>query len=87
MPLNENIGGKLHQIIKYEYKESKYLMVQQARYVYKKVESVNLIYINALKQMREKDQELSKLGDTSRDIKPHRELIANNAEKIDTVLL
>ena len=34
----------------------------------------------------EQDQELSKLDNTSGDINPYRELIVNNAEKIETVL-
>ena len=42
--------------------------------------------LNAIKQETEQDQELSKLDDTSRDITPYRELIVNNAEKIETLL-
>ena len=68
------------------HKESKYLSEEQARHVYKKVESGGMFNINTLKQEIEKEQELSKLDDTSRDINPYRELIVNNAEKIETVL-
>ena len=39
-----------------------------------------------LKQKIEQDQELSNLDDTSRDINPYRELIVNNAEKMETAL-
>ena len=39
-----------------------------------------------VKQEIEQDQELSKLDDTSGDVNPYRELIVNNAEKIEKVL-
>ena len=58
---------------KNKYNENKYLTEEQARHVYKKVESGNIININALKQETELDQELNRLDDTSRDINPYRE--------------
>ena len=67
-------------------RSDKNLMEEQARNVYKKVESGNIINTNTLKQKIEQDQELSKLDDTSGDINPYRELMVNNAEKIETVL-
>ena len=48
-------------------------MEEQAKHMYKKVESCNIIDINTLKQ--EQDGELSKLDDTSRDINQYQELI------------
>ena len=83
MPLNANIGG---QIKSDKYKENKYLTEEQARHIYRKVESGNIININTLKQEIEQDRELNRLDDTSGDINPYRELIVNNAEKIETVL-
>ena len=68
------------------HKESKYLSEEQARYVYKKVESGGTIDINTLKQEIEQEWELSKLDDTSGDINTYGELIVNNAEKVETVL-
>ena len=50
------------------------------------MESGNITDINTLKQEIEQDQELSKLDNMSRDINPSRELIVNNAGKIETVL-
>ena len=61
-------------------------MEEQARHVYKKVESGNIININTLTREIEQDQELTKLDDTNGDINPYREFIVNNAEKIETVL-
>ena len=39
-----------------------------------------------MRQEIDQDQELSKLDNTSRDINPYRELIANNAGKVETGL-
>ena len=39
-----------------------------------------------LKQEIDQDQELNRLYDTSWDVNPYRELIVNNAEKVDTIL-
>ena len=85
MPLNANIGGQIRSD-KHKYKESKYLTEDQARHVYKKVESGNIVDVNALKQEIDQDWELSRLDDTSGDINPYRELIVNNAEMVETLL-
>ena len=53
--------------------ERNFLTEDQARHMYKKVESGNIINID-------------RLDDTSKDINPYRELIVNNAEKLETVL-
>ena len=82
MPLNANIVG---QIRSDKYKENKYLTEDQARHIYKKVKSGNIINYNALKQEIEQDWELNRLDDTSSDIIPYRELVVNNAEKVETV--
>ena len=54
LPLNTNIGGQIRPD-KYQSKENKYLMEEQATHVYKKVESGNIININILKQEIEQD--------------------------------
>ena len=85
MPLNTNIGGQTISH-KNNYDGNKYLTQDQARHIYKKVESGNIININTVKHEIEQDWELNKLNDTSGDINPYRELIVNNTEKIETVL-
>ena len=85
MPLNANTGGQ-NTSHKNTYNENKYLTEDQARHVYRKVESGNIINFSTLKQEIDQDWELNKLDDTSRDINPYRELIVNNAGKIETVL-
>ena len=79
------IGGQVRPN-KYESRENKYLTEEQARHVYKKIGSSNMININTLKQEIQQDQKLSKIDGASRDINPYTELIVNNAEKIKIVL-
>ena len=49
LPLNTNIDGQ-NTSHKNNYNENKYLTEDQARHIYKKVESGNIININTLKQ-------------------------------------
>ena len=84
MPLNANKGGQITSD-KNKYNENKYLTEDQARHVYKKVESCNIININTLKQDIEQDWELNRLDDTSGDINPYRKLVVN-AEMVDTFI-
>ena len=83
LPLNANIGGQFKSI---KDKKSSYLTEEQAKHIYKKVELGNVINITALKQDTDQERELNRLVDTSRDTNPYRELIVNNAEKVDTIL-
>ena len=55
MPLNTYVGGQITPDNKYECKESKYLTEEQARHIYKKVESGDIINTSMLKQGIEQD--------------------------------
>ena len=66
--------------------KNKYLPEDQVRHTYKKVESGDIINVSTMKQEIDQDWELNRLDDTSRDINSYRELIVNNAEKIDSIL-
>ena len=83
MPLNANIGG---QIKSNRNKVTRYLMEDQAKHIYMKVESGNIINIATIKQEMDQDQELDRLDNTSGDINPYRELTVNNPEKVGTIL-
>ena len=61
-------------------------MEDQARHIYKKIELGKIINVATIKQEIDQDQELDGLDDTSGDINPYRQLIVNNAEKVDTIL-
>ena len=62
------------------------MTVKQANYIYRKVELGNLIIKSVMRQEIDQDLELDKMDDTNGDENPYRELIVNNAGKIDTTL-
>ena len=81
MPLNANIGGKTKHI---KDEETICLTVDKARYVYKKVETGNIIRVDTIKQ--EMDQDLDRIDDTNEKINPYHEIIVNKAERDNTIL-
>ena len=79
MALSTNIGG---QVNGNKSKDNQYLTESQARHVYKKVESGSIVNVDTLWQEieQERERELCRIDDTSRDVNPYKELIVNNAE-------
>ena len=61
-------------------------MREQANYVYKKTESGEIINTDTLQQELEYERQLNKIDDTSGDTNPYKELIINNAERIELLL-
>ena len=59
---------------------------EQANYVYKKVEMGGMINVSTIQQEMEQEEQLSKIDDMSREINPYRELLVNNAEKIEPLM-
>ena len=88
MPLGSKLGGEVDKRInsKGENREKGYLTVKQANYIYRKVESGNLISKSMMRQEMDQDIELDKIDDTNGNENPYRELIVNNAGKIETTL-
>ena len=60
--------------------------MKQADYIYRKVELGSLINKNTMKKEIDQDVELDKMDNTSSDKNPYRELIMNNAGKIENTL-
>ena len=56
-------------------------MREQTNYAYRKTELGELINTETLQQELEHERQLNKIGDTSREINPYKELIVNNVEK------
>ena len=54
--------------------------------IYKKIESGGIINTDTLCQDIEQERQLNRLDDTSGDTNPYKELIVNNAEKIEPLL-
>ena len=59
-----------------------FLTRDQTRYIYKKVETGEMINMDMIEQERQ----LDKMDDTSREINPYKQLIVNNAEKIEPLM-
>ena len=56
---------------------------EQANYVYKKTESGEMINTETLQQELEHERQLNKIDNMSGDTNPYKEMIVNNAEKIE----
>ena len=83
LPLITSIGGQVNSS---KSNDNNYLSEEQARHVYKKVESGNVINKDMLQQETEQEWELNRIDDTSGDVNLHRKLIVNNAEEIEPIL-
>ena len=81
MPLNTKLGGQTRYS---KDKEAICLRDNQARHVYKKVESGSIINIDIIKQ--ELDQDIDKIDDTNGQINPYHDIIVNKAERDNTII-
>ena len=80
LPLDFRIGGQSrdsHPTV------GQYLTRDQARYVYKKVETGGMINTYMMQQEIEQEKQLSRLEDDSGEVNPYRKLVVNNAEKVE----
>ena len=59
---------------------------EQAKHVYKKTESGSIINRETLCWEMEQERQLNRIDDTSRETNLYKELIVNNAEKIESLL-
>ena len=80
LPLDPKIGG--------QYRDShptvgQYLTREQANHIYKKVETGETINVETMKLEIEQEKQLSQIDDDNGEVNPYRELLVNNAEKIE----
>ena len=80
LPLDFKIGGKSRDS---HTKVGQYLTRDQARYIYKKVETGGMINTDIVQQEIEQEKQLSRMDDDSGEVNPYRELAVNNAEKVE----
>ena len=80
-PLDSRIGGQCRDSCP---TVGQYLTREQARYMYKKVETGKMIKTDKIQEI-EQEKQLGKIDDTSRESNPYRELIVNNAKKNRTI--
>ena len=88
MPLDPKLGGENidRKVNKGENISKEYLMMKQANYVYRKVELGSSINKITMRQEIDQDVEFDEMDDASGDENLYRELIVNNAGKIETTL-
>ena len=80
LPLDSRIGGQSrdsHPTV------GQYLTRDQARHIYKKVETGEIINVDMMKHEIEQEKQLNRMDDDSGEINPYRELVVNNAEKTE----
>ena len=83
LPLDSRIGGQgrdNHPTI------GQFLTREQTRYLYRKVETGEIIKTDMIEQEIEQERQLNKIDDSSRETNPYKELIVNNAEKIEPLM-
>ena len=86
MPFSQKIGGNDRKAgnINSSIGSVKCLMPKQTKYIYKKVELGSLINKETMKNEIDLDVELDRVDNESRDENPYKELIVNNAIKMDS---
>ena len=80
LPLDSRIGGQgrnNHPTI------GQFLTREQTRYIFRKVETGEIINTDTIKQEIEQEKQLNKIDDTNGEINPFQELIVNNAGKME----
>ena len=60
-----------------------YLTRDQAGHIYKKVEAGRIINVDTVRHEIEQEKQLSQMDNDSGEVNPYRELVVNNAEKIE----
>ena len=83
LPLDSRIGGQgrdNHPTV------GQFLTREQTRYIYRKVETEENNKYRYDRARNRARKQLNKIDDTSRETNPYRELIVNNAEKIEPLI-
>ena len=84
LPLDFRIGGQdrdSYSIV------GQYLTRDQTRYIYKKVETGEMINTDTIQQEKEQEKQLNRIDDDNGEINPYRELIVNNAERTERLMM
>ena len=63
-----------------------FLTREQMKYIYRKVETGEIINTDTIEQEMEQEEQLSKIDDTNGETNPYQELVVNNAEKIEPLM-
>ena len=80
LPLDFRIGGQNRDN---QPTVGQYLTRDQVRYIYKKVETWGMVNTDMVQQEIEQEKQLSRMDDDSGEVNPYRELVVNNAERVE----
>ena len=83
LPLDSKIG---EQINYNRPSIGQFLTREQASYVYKKIESGEIINVDTIQQEIEQEEQLNKIDDMSGDTNLYKVQIVNNAEKLEPLM-
>ena len=88
MPLCWKLGGNNKKVgsVRNHSRDRNCLTSKQAEYIYKKVELGSLINKDTIKEEVDSDVELDKIDDNSGEENLYKELIVNDASKIENIL-
>ena len=81
--LDSKIGGQVGFV---KPKVGQFLTREQANYIYKKVETGEIINTDTIQQEMEQEVQLNRIDDTDGETNPYQELIINNADRIDLLM-
>ena len=83
LPLDSRIDG---QVSHDRPNVGQFLTREQANYIYKKVETGEMINTDTIQEEIEQEEQLNRTADKNREINPYQELIVNDAERIDPLM-
>ena len=88
MPFSQKLGGnnKKMEANRNNSFDKDCLIPKQTEYIYKKIELGSLINKNTIKEETNPDIELDKIDDNSGEENLYRELIVNNASKVEKTI-
>ena len=82
LPIDSRIGRQNRNSLTV----GQYLTRDQTKCIYKKVETGEIINTDMIQQEIEQEKQLGRIDDTSGETNPYKELIVNNAEKIEPLV-
>ena len=83
LPLDSKIGGQGRND---RPSVGQFLTREQTNYIYKKIETGEMINTDTIEQEMEQEEQLSKMDGTSGETNLYHELIVNNAEKVEPLM-
>ena len=84
MPLSTEIGGQVNDN---RPSVGQSLTREQTKYIYKKTESGEIINTETVQQELDEERQIDEIDDMKGETNPYKELIVNNAEKVEPLMI